>query len=184
MAICQPARQKVKVECATKLRTELAPPLYIGPLWAPSHSPSQSPSPVPGRARNGASLLASVYTLARTLLVIPANKTFIAIGYSGYVSGHRRERSGVLLASYQKIEMQMAETSKLSILLDNAQAASKSGCLCCPTSSPSPPACLSVCLSGRLCLHMSAACRSAPVMSKLFGLAEKCKAAAAAVHAR
>lgn len=165
MAICQSAsqlvRQKVKVECATKLRTELAPPLYIGPLWAPSQSSNPSPSPVPaqcqarpGEERRGASLLASVYTLARTLLVIPANKTFITIGYSGYVSGQRRERSGGLLASYQKIEMQMAETSKLSILLDNAQAASKSGCLCCPTASPSPPACLSASLS--VCLGVSA----------------------------
>lgn len=47
------ARQKVKVECATKLRTELAPPLYIGPLWAPSQSSNPSPSPVPGQARRG-----------------------------------------------------------------------------------------------------------------------------------
>lgn len=51
------------------------------PQFHDEHCPKTQPS---------ASLLASVYTLytlARTLLVIPANKTFITIGYSGNV-GH------------------------------------------------------------------------------------------------
>lgn len=97
--------QKVKVECATKLRTTFA--ASCPTQWAKRCPPPPPPptghnsttntaqklNPVPGRvqARPGtASLLASVYTLytlARTLLVIPANKTFITIGYSGNV-GH------------------------------------------------------------------------------------------------
>lgn len=90
--------QKVKVECATKLRTTFA--ASCPPLTTPysrqndahdEHCPKTQPSArqSPSQAGNGRPPCWSVCTHCthwRALLVIPANKTFITIGYSGNVA--------------------------------------------------------------------------------------------------
>lgn len=173
--------QKVKVECATKLRTTCTSSCPT--QWAKRCPPptghnsttntAQKLNPVPGRvqARPGtASLLASVYTLytlARTLLVIPANKTFITIGYSGNV-GHVGLLPTDRNANARDKQVEHFVRQRRPRLNQVASAVPL----------PVRPSVLpSVCLSQSGCLHMSAAaCRSKPQRSsyvKTFWLARK-----------
>lgn len=166
--------QKVKVECATKQRTTFA---FCQPT-CPTHHPQQQqakrcpppprrtlPKPSarqsPSPARNGLLVCQCMHcTHWRALLVIPANKTFITIGYSGNVGLLPKDRN----ANARDKQVEHFVRQRRPRLNQVASAVPH-----CPS--------VSVRLSGRLCLHMSAAaCRAAPNRSsyvKTFWLGRK-----------
>lgn len=167
--------QKVKVECATNQRTTFACPTHptrsnsrqndahhhqlatIPRRTLPKPSARHSASP----ARNGLLVGQCVHcTHWRALLVIPANKTFITIGYSGNVGLLPKDRN----ANARDKQVEHFVRQRRPRLNQVASAVPH-----CPS--------VSVRLSGRLCLHMSAAaCRAAPNRSsyvKTFWLGRK-----------